>query len=131
MSAVDQTVAELGLTLPEIITGHIAGESVAVDPHATRHAIHFPGTGEQITSLQEDDAEAVDRAISTARDSFASGSWSDAGTATRQESFVKQRASFAKTPKNWPYWNASVRGCPPPIWPHARCQGRRQSGFFR
>ena len=89
MSAIDQTVAELGLTLPEIITGHIAGESVAVDPHATHHAIHFPGTGEQITSLQEDDAEAVDRAISTARDSFASGSWSDAGTATRQAIFRK------------------------------------------
>ena len=89
MSAVDQTVAELGLSLPEIITGHVAGESVAVDPHATRHAIHFPGTGEQIASLQEDDAEAVDRAISAARDSFASGSWSDAGTATRQAIFRK------------------------------------------
>ena len=52
MPAINQTVAELGLTLPEVITGHVAGESVAVDPHATRHAIHCPGTGEQIGSLQ-------------------------------------------------------------------------------
>ena len=89
MSAIDQTVAELGLTLPEVITGHVAGESVTVAPHATRRAVHFPGTGEQIASLQEDDAEAVDRAISAARDSFASGRWSDAGTATRQAIFRK------------------------------------------
>ena len=51
--------------------------------------MHVPGTGEQIASLQEDDAEAVDRAISAARDSFASGRWSDAGTATRQAIFRK------------------------------------------
>ena len=41
MSAVDQTVAELGLTLPEIITGHVAGESVAVDPHAAAAGAAF------------------------------------------------------------------------------------------
>ena len=55
MTAIDQTVADMGLTLPEVITGHVAGQSVAIDPHAGRHAVNFPGTGEHIASLQEDD----------------------------------------------------------------------------
>lgn len=87
MPAINQTVAELGLTLPEVITGHVAGESVAVDPSAARHAVNFPGTGEHIASLQEDNADAVERAIGSARDSFTSGVWSGAGTATRQAVF--------------------------------------------
>ena len=89
MSAIDQTVTGLGVTLPEVITGHVGGESAAVDPRATRHAVNYPGTGEQIAWLQEDDAEAVDSAISAARDSFASGRWSDAGTESRQAVFRK------------------------------------------
>ena len=89
MSAIDHTIAELGVTLPEVITGHVAGESVAIDPSAARHAVRFPGTGEQIATLQEDGSEAVNKAINTARDSFAKGLWSGVDTGTRQAAFRK------------------------------------------
>jgi len=89
MPAIDQTVAELGLSLPEVITGHVAGESVPIDPHAIRHVVHFPGTGERIASLQEDNAEAVERAIGSARDNFAGGLWSGTSAAIRQAIFRK------------------------------------------
>ena len=89
MPAIDHTIAELGVTLPEVITGHVAGESVAIDPSAARHAVRFPGTGEQIATLQEDGSEAVNKAINTARDSFAKGLWSGADTGTRQAAFRK------------------------------------------
>ena len=87
MSTIDQAVAEAETAFPDVITGHIGGESVPVDAGAKRHGVYFPGNGEQIASLQEDDARAVATAVRTARESFDSGAWSHASTATRQTVF--------------------------------------------
>jgi acyl-CoA reductase-like NAD-dependent aldehyde dehydrogenase len=87
MSTIDQAVAAAGTALPDVITGHIGGESVRVDADAKHLGVYFPGTGEQIASLQEDDTHAVATAVSTARESFDSGAWSLASTATRQTVF--------------------------------------------
>ena len=57
MTTVDQAIAEQGLrSCPRLSRATSAVESVPVEPHANQHAVHFPGTGEQIASLQEDDA---------------------------------------------------------------------------
>ena len=61
--------------------------SVAVKEDAIQHAVHFPGTGEQISSLQEDDPAAVANAVECARSQFQDGAWSRASTATRQRVF--------------------------------------------
>lgn len=87
MTTVDQAIADQGLTLPEVITGYVGGESVPVESNANQHAVTFPGTGEQIASLQEDDAAAVANAVACARNSFESGEWSNASTAARQAVF--------------------------------------------
>ena len=87
MTTVDQAIADQGLRLPEVITGYVGGQSVPVKPHANQHAVYFPGTGEQIASLQEDDAAAVVTAVACARTSFESGEWSNAATAARQSVF--------------------------------------------
>ena len=87
MSSVDQAIADQGLTLPEVITGYVGGKSVPEEPHANQHAVYFPGTGEQIALLQEDDAAAVANAVACARNSFESGEWSSASTAVRQAVF--------------------------------------------
>ena len=78
MSTTEQAVAAAGTALPDVITGHIGGESVPVDAGATRHNVYFPGTGKQIASLQEDDASTVAAAVSTAREGFERGAWSHA-----------------------------------------------------
>ena len=70
MTAIDQIMAEKGLVLPDVVTGYIGAESLPIDPRANQLALHFPGTGEQLTLLQEDDAETVARAVACARDSF-------------------------------------------------------------
>ena len=64
------------LTLPEVITGHTAGHAVPINISATMLPVHFPGTGEIIASLQEDDADQVKKAVAAARDRFQSGEWS-------------------------------------------------------
>jgi len=87
MSTIEQAVAAAGTALPDVITGHIGGESVPVDAGATRHNVYFPGTGEQVAALQEDDASTVAAAVSTARESFDRGAWSRASIATRQTVF--------------------------------------------
>ena len=87
MTTVDQAIADQGLTLPEVITSYVGGESVPVEPNANQHALTFPGTGERIASLQEDDAAAVANAVACARNSFESGEWSNASTAARQAVF--------------------------------------------
>ena len=87
MSTIDQAVAAAGTALPDVITGHIGGESVPVDTSAKHLGVYFPGTGEQIASLQEDDASVVATAVSTARENFDRGEWSRASTATRQTVF--------------------------------------------
>ena len=87
MSTIEQAVAAAGTALPDVITGHIGGESVPVDAGATRHNVYFPGTGEQVAALQEDDASTVAAAVSTARESFDRGAWSRASYATRQTVF--------------------------------------------
>ena len=89
MSTIDQAVAAAGTALPDVITGHIGGESVPVDASAKHLGVYFPGSGEQIASLQEDDASAVATAVSTARESFDRGAWSSASTTTRQTVFRK------------------------------------------
>ena len=76
MNTIEQAVAAAGTALPDVITGHIGGESVPVDASAKHLGVYFPGTGEQIASLQEDDASAVAIAVSTARESFDRGAWS-------------------------------------------------------
>ena len=87
MSTIDQAVAAAGTAIPDVITGHIGDESVPVDTSAKHLGVYFPGTGEQIASLQEDDARAVATAVSTARESFKRGAWSGASTGTRQTVF--------------------------------------------
>jgi len=87
MSTIDQAVAAAGTALPDVITAHIGGESVPVDASAKHLGVYFPGTGEQIASLQEDDASTVATAVSTARENFDRGEWSRASTATRQTVF--------------------------------------------
>ena len=59
MSTIDQAVAAAGTAIPDVITGHIGGESVPVDAGAKHLGVYYPGTGDQIASLQEDDARAV------------------------------------------------------------------------
>ncbi|MGB2104108.1 MAG: aldehyde dehydrogenase, partial [Luminiphilus sp.] len=87
MSTIDQAVASAGVALPDVITGHIGGESVPVDAGAKHLGIYFPGTGEQVASLQEDGASTVATAVNTARESFSRGEWSRASTPTRQTVF--------------------------------------------
>ena len=87
MTTPQQAIADLDLTLPEVITGHVNGVAVPVKKSAIQHAVHFPGTGEQIALLQEDDPEAVEAAIECARSQFQGGAWSQASTATRQSVF--------------------------------------------
>ena len=87
MTAIDQIMAEKGLVLPDVVTGYIGAESLPIDPRANQLALHFPGTGEQLTLLQEDDAETVARAVACARDSFQYGAWSQTSTAARQGVF--------------------------------------------
>ena len=87
MSTIDQAVATAGTALPDVITGHIGGESVPVDTSAKHLDVYFPGTGERIASLQEDDARSVATAVNAARESFKRGEWSRASTATRQTVF--------------------------------------------
>ncbi|MDC3015250.1 aldehyde dehydrogenase family protein, partial [Luminiphilus sp.] len=87
MTTVQQAIADLEMTLPEVITGHVDGTALPVKKEATQHAVHFPGTGEQISSLQEDDPAAVANAIECAKSHFQHGAWSGASTATRQSVF--------------------------------------------
>ena len=84
MSAIITRARDQGATLPAIITAHIDGVSEAVRAGATLLPVYFPGTGEQIAELQEDGAEDVSQALSSARHSFASGVWSRQSTAERQ-----------------------------------------------
>lgn len=92
MTTPQQAIADLELTLPEVITGHVNGVGVPVKESAIQHAVHFPGTGEQIALLQEDDPEAVADAIECARSQFQGGAWSQASTATRQSVFRRAAA---------------------------------------
>ena len=87
MSELDKIIATQGLVIPEIITGHIAGEAVGIDSTAAQQAVYFPGTGEQIAVLQEDDAASVANAVATAKKSFEAGTWSQTSTASRQAIF--------------------------------------------
>ena len=87
MTTVQQAIAVLEMPLPEVITGHVDGAALPVKKAATQHAVHFPGTGEQISSLQEDDPAAVAKAIACAKSHFQGGAWSRASTATRQDIF--------------------------------------------
>ncbi|MEK9534049.1 MAG: aldehyde dehydrogenase family protein, partial [Halieaceae bacterium] len=96
MSELDKIIATQGLVIPEIITGHIAGESVGVDSGAAQQAVYFPGTGEQIAVLQEDDAASVANAVATAKKSFEAGTWSRASTASRQAIF-REAARLIRT----------------------------------
>ena len=41
MTTVDQAIADQGLTLPEVITGYVGGESVPVESNANQHAVTF------------------------------------------------------------------------------------------
>ena len=87
MITIDQAIAEKRLVLPEVVTGYIDAESLPIDPHANQLAVHFPGTGEPLTLLQEDDAKTVARAVACARNSFQQGDWSRSSTAARQGVF--------------------------------------------
>lgn len=87
MNSVWQQLDEKGITLPWLITGLVNGAAMAEDPSAKRLPVHFPGTGEEIALLQEDDAASVSRAVRTARVQFESGAWSKASTAHRQTIF--------------------------------------------
>ena len=87
MTTVQQAIADLEMTLPEVITGHVDGIALPVKKEATQHTVYFPGTGEQISSLQEDDPAAVANAIECAKSHFQGGAWSRASTATRQRVF--------------------------------------------
>ena len=87
MIAIDQIMAEKGVILPNVVTGYIGAESLPIDPHASQLALHFPGTGQPLTLLQEDDAETVARAVASARKSFQTGAWSRSSTAARQAVF--------------------------------------------
>ena len=91
MTAIDQIMAEKGLVLPDVVTGYIGAESLPIDPRANQLALHFPGTGEQLTLLQEDDAETVARAVACARDSFQYGAWSQTSTQRDRGFFAEGR----------------------------------------
>jgi acyl-CoA reductase-like NAD-dependent aldehyde dehydrogenase len=75
------------LTLPDVVTGHVAGLSVLANSSAMILPVHFPGTGESIASLQEDDATQVIAAVNVARERFRSGEWSKCTTAEKQSVF--------------------------------------------
>lgn len=64
------------LTLPDIITGHTAGLSVKTNSSAVTLPVHFPGTGEIITHLQEDNAAQVNSTVDAAKVRFQTGEWS-------------------------------------------------------
>lgn len=87
MTEIQQLLADREIILPEVITGHVGGTAVAIDPQANRHAVYFPGTGERIAFLQEDNITAVTNAVHCARNSFDNGDWSSAPTSSRQAVF--------------------------------------------
>ena len=86
------------LTLPDVVTGHVAGLSVLANSSATILPVHFPGTGESIASLQEDDATQVIVAVNVARERFRSGEWSKCTTLKNNPFSVLQHKQFATTP---------------------------------
>ena len=92
MTEIQQLLTDQQMVLPEVITGHVGGATVAIDPQANRHAVYFPGTGERIALLQEDDIVAVTKAVNCARDGFDNGDWSRAPTSSRQTVFRRAAA---------------------------------------
>ncbi|MEL0138036.1 MAG: aldehyde dehydrogenase family protein, partial [Halieaceae bacterium] len=98
MTSIGEIIKSYGLRLPEVVTGHIGGESTATRADSTQLPIRFAGTGEYITVLQEDNASTIERAVAVAAESFESGSWSEQSVAERQQVFrraadlIKQRA---------------------------------------
>jgi len=87
MTTIDEIIAQQSLQIPGVITAHIAGKSQLVSSSLRQLPIYFPGSGEHIASLQEDDATVVANAVAAARDSFEGGAWSKLPTATRQTVF--------------------------------------------
>jgi acyl-CoA reductase-like NAD-dependent aldehyde dehydrogenase len=87
MTEIQDLLADRKMVFPEVITVTSGGQQVAIDPQANRHAVYFPGTGERIAFLQEDNIAAVTKAVNCARDSFDSGDWSRAPTSSRQAVF--------------------------------------------
>ena len=52
MTTVQQAIADLEMTLPEVITGHVDGTALPVKKEATQHAVHFPaGNAQRVASL--------------------------------------------------------------------------------
>ena len=98
MTSIGEIIKSYGLGLPEVVTGHIGGESTAARADSTQLPIRFAGTGEYMTVLQEDNASTVERAVAVAAESFESGAWSEQSVAERQQVFrraadlIKQRA---------------------------------------
>lgn len=87
MTALTERLAQTGLQLPELITGYQDGADLPADEGATTLPLYFPGTGEQIARLQEDDASQIAGAISAATVRFRAGDWSRAPVSERQQVF--------------------------------------------
>ena len=87
MTALTERLAQTGLQLPELITGYQDGADLPADEGATALPLYYPGTGEQIARLQEDDASRIAGAISAATARFHAGDWSRAPVSERQRVF--------------------------------------------
>ena len=89
MTALTDRLGEVGLHPPALITGHQGGQPIPATSEATALPLYFPGTGEEIARLQEDDAPRVTAAVSVARERFRAGDWSRAAVGDRQQVFRK------------------------------------------
>ena len=87
------------LELPDLITGHIAGLPVLPKTPAISLPVRYPGSGETIASLQEDDAAQVATAVAAAKARFESGEWSQSTIEERQR-VLRATAQAIRTQAN-------------------------------
>lgn len=83
---------ELPITPPERVGG-LAGQGPS-GGGGIDIPVYYPGTGAQISTLTEDNAAAVDRAVSAARDAFDKGPWPKLSVARRMEALEACRAAI-------------------------------------
>lgn len=76
---------------PDRITSYIDGQWIQPNPAAERIPVICPADLRQVGTLIEADADEVDRAVRSARNSFESGVWTDASSDERKQVLLRIR----------------------------------------
>ncbi|MEM1261655.1 MAG: aldehyde dehydrogenase family protein [Pseudomonadota bacterium] len=80
---IDDLAATVRQSVPSVVTSVVDGRSVAPDD-GERLSVVNPADGETLLELETADAATVNRAVTSARRTFAAGTWSRTSTARRQ-----------------------------------------------